>query len=65
MDDGEPLVAQRSAPVVNNDGKRLFHHSIQVEIEEGVGTNPDYSAYVVTEDEQFILFEDGAYFIVE
>lgn len=65
MDDGEPLVAQRSAPVVNNDGKRLFHHCIQVEIEEGVGTVPDDSNYLTTETGEYILTESGEYIILE
>jgi len=36
-DDGDPLVAVRSAPVVSNSAKRLFHTNIQVEVESGVG----------------------------
>ena len=51
MDDDQPLVAQRSTPAINADGKRLFHKSIQIEIEEGVGTNPDLSIYIANMDE--------------
>jgi len=40
MDDSEPLVAQRAAPVVSNDEKLLYHRSIEIIIESGVGTTP-------------------------
>ncbi len=36
-DDGDPLISVRSCPVISNDTKRLFHRSLQIEMEEGVG----------------------------
>lgn len=36
-DDGDPLVSVRSAPVVSNGTKRLFHTCLQIEVESGVG----------------------------
>lgn len=36
-DGGDPMVSIRSAPVVSNNSKRLFFHSLQLEMEEGVG----------------------------
>lgn len=36
-DDGDPLVSVRAAPVISNDGKRLFFQALQVDVEEGVG----------------------------
>ena len=36
-DDGDPLVSVRSCPVLSNGTKRLFHRSLQIEMEEGVG----------------------------
>ena len=36
-DDGDPLVASRSSPVVSNSPARLVIKSIQVEVESGVG----------------------------
>jgi len=35
-DDGDPLVALRSAANLKNAGKRLFHRSILIEVENGV-----------------------------
>ena len=65
MDDGEPLVAQRAAPVVSNGSKRLFHRAIQIEIEEGVGIIPDSSDYIITETGDYMLAESGDYITVE
>jgi hypothetical protein len=36
-DDGDPLISVRAAPVLSNSSKRLFHRSLQIEMEEGVG----------------------------
>jgi hypothetical protein len=65
-DDGEPLVALRSAAVISNESKRLFHRALQVEIEEGVGLQElslDYA--IIAEDGQYIVTETGAFLEVE
>lgn len=65
MDDNEPLVSQRAAMVVSNSRKRLFHRSIEIEIEYGVGHVPDDSMYFVTETGDYLLAENGDYLRTE
>jgi hypothetical protein len=36
-DNGNPIAAERTFPHLNNDMKRLFYHSVQLDMEPGVG----------------------------
>lgn len=62
-DDGDPLVSVRAAPIVSNDGKRLFFRALELEIESGVGRDgiPDMDQINerITEDGQLRVTESG------
>jgi len=41
-DDGEEIKRKRSAPPIFSEGKEIFHHSLEIFFEPGVGTSNQY-----------------------